>query len=165
VVLRRSRLQTRLHRAPPPYAPVARASDALLHQATCLVTVLLVRPFVATTTTASADFLLRLIHRRPFRHKARSPQVRARSFPAQSPHLRRLDLTTTASQFIACSPCQTPPQMRFVYLDSRICSVLPPHAWSPSRSCTSLRSLWSAHGRTCTSKIAPMLGAQRNGAP
>ncbi len=30
--------------------------------------------------------------RRPFRHKARSPQVRTRSFPAQPPHLRRLTL-------------------------------------------------------------------------
>jgi len=31
-------------------------------------------------------------HRRPFGHKARSPQVRTRSFTAQSPHLRRLAL-------------------------------------------------------------------------
>jgi hypothetical protein len=30
--------------------------------------------------------------RRPFRHKARSPQVRTRSFPAQPPDLRRLIL-------------------------------------------------------------------------
>ncbi|ENZ0048036.1 AcaB family transcriptional regulator [Escherichia coli] len=30
---------------------------------------------------------------------------------------------------------------------------------TPSRSCTSFRSLWSARGRTFTSKIAPMLGA------
>ena len=44
-----------------------------------------------------------------------------------------------------------------------VCSTLPPHARSPSRSCASLRSLWSAHGRTCTSKIAPVLGAQRKG--
>jgi len=38
--------------------------------------------------------------------------------------------------------------------------ALLPHARSPSRSCISLRSLWSARGRTCTSKIAPRLGAQ-----
>ena len=31
-------------------------------------------------------------HRRPFRHKARSPQVRTRSFTAQPPDLRRLSL-------------------------------------------------------------------------
>ncbi|EFH2664294.1 hypothetical protein GKQ17_24520 [Escherichia coli] len=30
--------------------------------------------------------------------------------------------------------------------------MLPPHARSPSRSCTSFRSLWSARGRTFTSK-------------
>jgi len=49
--------------------------------------------------------------------------------------------------------------MRFVFLNSRLRYVLPLHARSPSRSGTSLRSLWSARGRTCTSKIAPMLGA------
>src|SRR5476651_1270081 len=30
------------------------------------------------------------LHRRPFRHEARSPQVRAHSFPAQPPDLHRL---------------------------------------------------------------------------
>ena len=53
------------HRAP----RLARASDALPRRATCLVTVLLVRPFarvyglggLPSTTTASADFSLRLI--------------------------------------------------------------------------------------------------------
>ena len=99
--------------------------------------------------------------RRPFRHKARSPQVRTRSFAAQSPHLRHLALTTRASQPSACSPCLAAPQMRFVYLDSGFRSTLPSHARSPSRSCASLRSLWSACGRTRTSKIAPMLGAQK----
>ena len=69
-------------------------------------------------------------------------------------------LTTRASQSLACSPCPAPPRMRFVYLDSRFRSTLPPHARSPSRSGASLRSLWSARERTCTSKIAPMLGAQ-----
>ena len=32
------------------------------------------------------------LHRRPFRHKARSPQVRTQSFTAQPPDLRRLTL-------------------------------------------------------------------------
>ena len=36
---------------------------------------------------------------------------------------------------------------------------------SSSRSSTSLRSMWSARGRTCTSKSAPMLGAQNKGHP
>ena len=43
-------------------------------------------------TTASADFSLRLLLRRPFRREARSPQVRTQSFPAQPPDLRRLSL-------------------------------------------------------------------------
>ena len=43
-------------------------------------------------TVASADSSLRLLLRRPFRHAARSPQVRTRSFPAQPPDLRRLSL-------------------------------------------------------------------------
>ena len=49
------------------------------------------RPLLAATT-ASADSSLRVHHRRPFRHEARSPQVRTRSFPAQPPDLRRLSL-------------------------------------------------------------------------
>ena len=44
-------------------------------------------------TTASADFSLsRLWRDRPFSHKARPPQVRTRSFPAQPPNLHRLSL-------------------------------------------------------------------------
>lgn len=121
---------------------------------------LLVGPFAGhPATMASADFSLRSFDRRPFRHKARSPQVRTLSFPAQSSHLRHFALTTRASQSLACSPCSVPPHMRFVFLDSRFRSTLPSHARSPSRSCASLRSLWSARGRTFTSKIVPMLGA------
>jgi hypothetical protein len=116
---------------------------------------------VAPATTTS--LLAPVRHRRPFSHKARSPQVRTQSFPAQSSHLRHLALTTGASQSLACSPRSVPPHMRFVFLDSRFRFTLPPHARSPSRSCASLRSLWSARGRTCTSKIAPMLGAPKEG--
>ena len=35
-----------------------------------------------------------------------------------------------------------------MFIGSRVHSVLPPHARSPSRSCTSFRSLWSARGRS-----------------
>jgi hypothetical protein len=59
---------------------------------------LLVRPFAVP----SGSSLLRLLRplltsrsgcpRRPFRRKARSPQVRTHSFTAQPPHLRRLTL-------------------------------------------------------------------------
>ena len=133
-----------------PPAPVV--SDALRFQAPSLVTVLLVRPF------AGLPQLLRPLltsrsgsHRRPFKRKPRSPQVRSRPFSASSPHLRHLALTTRASRFPARSPCSASPRMRFVFLDSRLRYALPPHDRSPSRSCVSLRSLWSACGRTSTS--------------
>ena len=100
-------------------------------------------------------------HRRPFRHEARSPQVRTHSFPAQPPDLRRLALTTRASRLFARSPCSAAPSIRFLFIGSRFRSTLPPHGRSPFRSCASLRSLWSARGGTCTRKSAPMLGAQK----
>ena len=72
-------------------APACRASDAVLWQTTCRRTLLLVRPFALRLLwpllTSCSGF-----HRRPFRHKARSPQVRTRSFTAQPPDLRRLIL-------------------------------------------------------------------------
>ena len=55
--------------------------------------------------------------------------------------------------------------MRFVFLDSRLRSALPPHARSPLRRCASLRLQWPTHGRTSTSKIAPMLGAHDKAPP
>ena len=121
---------------------------------------LLVRPFVwlprllRPLLTSRAAF-----PRRPFRRQARSPQVRTRSFTAQPPDLRNLALTTKASHRCACSPCSVAPRIRFLFIGSRLHSMLPSHARSPLRSCTSFRSLWSACGRTFTSKTAPMLGA------
>ena len=56
---------------------------------------------------------------RPFRHKARSPQVRAHSFIAQPPHLRRFALVTRASRFLARSPCLAAPSMWFLFIGSR----------------------------------------------
>ena len=119
------------------------------------------RPSVATTM-ASADFSLRR-WRRPFSHEARSPQVRTRSFPAQPLDLRHLALTTRASWNVAHSPCSAAPHIQFLSIGSRFRSTLPPHTRSPLCSCASLRLLWPTHGRTFTSKIAPMLGAQRKG--
>jgi hypothetical protein len=88
-------------------------------------------------------------------------RVRTRSFAARPPDLRCFALTTTASRFVARSPCSAPPHIRFLSIGPRLRSALPPHTRSPSCSCASLHSPWSAYGRTCTSKIAPMLGAQR----
>jgi len=47
----------------------------------------------------------------------------------------------------------------FLSIGSRFRFTLPHYTWSPLRSCASLRLLWSARGRTFTSKIAPVLGA------
>ena len=97
--------------------------------------------------------------RRPFGHPAALP----RSECAPSPHHRRISvagaLPTRASQSRARP---TPPRLLCGACSSTrgVRLRLPPHARSPLRSCAILRSLWSAHGRTSTSKIAPMLDAQ-----
>jgi hypothetical protein len=57
--------------------------------------------------------------RRPFRHKARSPQVRTHTFIAQPPHLRHLALVTRALWFCAHSPCLATPSMRLLFISSR----------------------------------------------
>jgi hypothetical protein len=41
-----------------------------------------------------------------------------------------------------------PSNIRFLFIGSQFRSTLPSHARSPSPSCVSLRSLWSAYGRT-----------------
>lgn len=85
-----------------------------------LVTVLLVWSFIGSPRLLRPLLTSRSGQtRHRFRHEARSPQVRMRSFAAQSSHLRHLALTTRASQSLACSPCSVPPHMRFVFLDSR----------------------------------------------
>ena len=128
-------------------------------------TLLLVWSFTGTpANTTAADSSLQHCCRRPFGHKARSPQVRTQSFSAQPPHIHSFALATRASQITACSPCLSVPRIRFLSIGSRIRPTLPSHARSPSRSCASLRSLWPARGRTFTSKIAPMLGARQCGA-
>lgn len=119
---------------------------------------------VARALSLSADVETPLtsrsyLRRRPFRHKARSPQVRTQSFTAQPPDLRCRPLTTRASRLHARSPWSASSCIRFLSVGSRLRSTLPPHTRSPSCSCASLRSLWSAYGGTSARKIAPMLGA------
>src|ERR1035441_2950199 len=104
------------------------------------------------------------LHRCPFKHEARSPQVRTHSFTARPPDLRHRNLVTRASRFIARSPCSAPPSIRFLFIGPQFRSTLPPHNRSPSCSCASLHSLRPACDGTCTRKSAPMLGAQRKGA-
>ena len=101
-----------------------------------------------------------VIPRRPFRHKARSPRVRALTFSARPPDLRSFALITRASRFYARSPCSATPCIRFLFIGSRLRFTLPLHARSPSRSCASLHSLWPTYERTFTSKIMPMPGVR-----
>src|SRR5690606_1783059 len=56
----------------------------------------------------------------PFRHKARSPQVRTHSFTAQPPDIRRFALITRASRFLARSPCLAAPRIRFLFIGSQL---------------------------------------------
>jgi len=97
--------------------------------------------------------------RRPFRHKARSPQVRTMAFPAQPPDLRRFASVVRASRSSARSPCSAAPPIRFLFVGST--GSLPrffqrsPHGIAP---CGSLRSLRPSSGRTLTSGPSPMLG-------
>src|SRR5712691_10119627 len=62
--------------------------------------------------------------RRPFRHKARSPQVRNSAFLAQPPDLRRVALVVRASRSQARLPCSTAPHIRFRFVGSRFRSPL-----------------------------------------
>jgi len=89
-------------------------------------------------------------HRYPFRHKARSPQVRTHSFAARRPDLRHRTLVTRASRPLARSPCSAVPSIRFLFIGPQLRSTLPPHTRSPSCSCASLHSLWPACDGTCT---------------
>ena len=74
----------------PRLAPVAQASDACAFHSTCLGLSSLVRPFVPRQRSLLRPLLTSRsgLSRRPFRHEARSPQVRTHSFPAQPPDLR-----------------------------------------------------------------------------
>ena len=109
-------------------APVPQASDAGLHTSTWRKTLLIVRPFapgwklLRPLLTSRSGFI-----RRPFRHEARSPQVRTHSFSAQPPDLRHFTLITRASRSHACSPCSAAPSIRFLPIGSQITI----HASSP----------------------------------
>ena len=65
--------------------------SSVTHSRSVLRSCLVASAAPAPATTTSADFSLRH-SRRPFRHEARSPQVRTHSFTAQPPDLRRLTL-------------------------------------------------------------------------
>src|SRR5690606_13176465 len=74
---------------------------------------LLLRPLLTSRSAAGIATL-----RRPFRHEARSPQVRTMAFPAQPPDLRRFALVVRASRSRARSPCSAAPPIRFLFVGS-----------------------------------------------
>jgi len=167
VRLHRSRHATRLHLAPCPCAPVPRVPDAWPRQAARLVTVLLVRPFVALFRVGTLLRLLRpLLTSRsgsspsPFQAQGEiSPGKNAilrHTVAASTPpdpwpqELRKVGPARPGRRRLVCGSCPSTHDLR---------SMLPSHARSPLRSCTSLASLWPARPGTCTPKIAPMLGA------
>jgi hypothetical protein len=87
-----------------------RTSDAISNTSPSQESLLLVRPFtdfrqlLRPWLTSRSD-----LHRCPFGHKARSPQVRTHSFPARPPNLRHRPLVTRASRSLARSPWSAPP--------------------------------------------------------
>ena len=126
--LHHARLRTRLHLAHLPCAPDSRASDALHVRATRPSALLLVRPFAPCRRLLWPLLTSRSVSpRRPFRRKARSPQVRTHSFAAQPPDLRRFALITRASRLLARSPCSAAPYIRFLSIGSQLML----HASSP----------------------------------
>ena len=91
------------------------------HTSTWRKTLLLVWPFAPYRQLLWPLLTSRSVSpRRPFRHKARSPQVRTHSFSAQPPDLRHFALITRASRSWARSPCSAAPSIRFLFIGSQI---------------------------------------------
>src|SRR5690606_17357438 len=130
VRLRRSALLSGLHPYPPAAAPFAWSSGALPSRVQRRFALLSVRPFTdgaGSKRMCAPHLLLRPLLtsrsaagiptlRRPFRHEARSPQVRTMAFPAQPPDLRRSALVARASRSSARSPCSAAPPIRFLFV-------------------------------------------------
>ena len=161
-VLHHARRTQRLHRLVLACAPCSRNSDALHFQATCLVTLLLVWSF-----TGSPQLLRPLLTSRSA--SSASPfQAQGEISPGKNTILHRTTAGFTTPRprpqelrdLPPARPACASPRIRFLSIGSRFRFTLPLHDWSPFRSCASLRSLWSARGRTCTSKIVPMPGTR-----
>ena len=119
-------------------------------------------------TTASADFSLRVVNsstsRRPFRPKARSPQVMTLTVPARAPDLR--SLTLDRESFTVFCPLALVGHASYpipVRRPAGLATPLLSTTRSRSLPCGSLGSLRSTSQRTYTSKSVPMLGTQNKG--
>ena len=84
------------------------------------LTLLLVWPFALQLLWPLLTSRSGFFFRHPFRHKARSPQVRTHSFSAQPPDIRHFALVTGASWFLAHSPRLATPLIRFLFIGSQI---------------------------------------------
>lgn len=93
-------------------------------------------------TMTAADFSLHeaCASCRPFRRKARSPQVRTSTFTARPPDLRRLALITRALRTRARSPCLASPHIRFLFVGPQLRAPLPSRRPRGSTLCGLLRS-------------------------
>src|SRR5262249_2743095 len=76
----------------------------------------LVRPLLTART---------VLRRRPFRRKARSPQVRSRAVPHTAAGFMRFPLVARASRSKARSPWSATPPIRFLFVGSWFGSPLP----------------------------------------
>ncbi len=121
------------------------ASDAMPCQESYLLAFLLVRPFVGVlTTTASADFSP-VLRRCPFRHGRELPGKNA-ILPRTTVGSARLRLDHES--FAVMCLLALLHRASYPILVHRLTGSFraSSHARSPSRSCTSFRSLWSAPG-------------------
>jgi hypothetical protein len=77
----------------------------------------------------------------PFlKQKNRSPRVRRVTFASCPLHIRRQVQISSGLDTNGSLPTIATPRMHFVFLGSRFCLQLPPHAASRPRSCCSARS-------------------------
>ena len=101
-----------------------------------------VRPFAARAATmASADFSLRrpCSQRRPFGRKARPPWVRAPTFAARPPDLRRLSLGHESFAIIGSLALLGAASIRFLFVGPQLRSTLPSRRPRGPTLCASLR--------------------------
>src|SRR5262249_14768831 len=95
----------------------------------------------------------------------RSPEVSSTAFCAQPPNLRLAPLDRYELRDHLPARPALPPQIRFLYIGSCICSTLPSDPASQRRPCASLSlHLYRLVKSTFKFKMSNMLGTQKEGA-
>ena len=91
-----------------------------------------------------------------------SPEVSSTAFCAQPPNLRSAFLIDMGFAIICPLAPTLTPQIRFLYIGSRICSTLPSDSASRRRPCALLSlHLYQVVKRILTFKLSNMLGTQK----